>query len=196
MCSECARQTLNTRHDIRVVKIGFRRGFTLIEVVAALAISGLIVVGARALLEGLGAQLMRLENLTRVADADANGERLLRGLLGQLEVPFGQAMTFGGDADSVHFSSWCRVPGGWEERCRVVLTFNASDDSVHLVARLSTRETLTLMGTGRSKGLLYLADAGEGGIWFEQWGDGRSVPVAIGVLLDNDTMIVRIGERN
>lgn len=170
-------------------------GFTLLETVVALAIGTLVILGARAILEGLGAQATRLAALARGADEDANGERLLRRLLAELEVPVGQGAAFGGNEDSLRFSSWCAVPQGWQERCRVVLLFKTTLDSVFLIGRLSTRETLILKSGRREVGFRYLADPAQGGTWFQQWGDGRNLPLAIGILMDADTMIVRIGER-
>jgi hypothetical protein len=43
--------------------------------------------------------------------------------------------------------------------------------------------------------LRYLKDASTRGTWFRSWGTGISAPIAIGVIVDRDTLILRIGER-
>jgi prepilin-type N-terminal cleavage/methylation domain-containing protein len=171
-----------------------RRGFTLVEVVVAFAIGTVVVLGARALLEALGAQTARVAAAARDADADANGERLLRALVGRLEIG-APSDTFGGDERSARFSSWCQAPRGWQERCRVTLGVEQAADGVAVVTRLSTGETVVLKRGRRTEGLRYLVDAASGGRWFVRWGEGVTVPQAIGILVDGDTTIVRIGER-
>jgi len=61
--------------------------------------------------------------------------------------------------------------------------------------RLSTGEELQLF-TGRSvTGILYLGRAERGGRWSDRWTDGASLPPAIGLLVDGDTLTLRIGDR-
>jgi hypothetical protein len=43
--------------------------------------------------------------------------------------------------------------------------------------------------------LLYLADASAGGFWLARWGAAVAAPVAVAVLTDSDTLLLRIGER-
>jgi hypothetical protein len=66
---------------------------------------------------------------------------------------------------------------------------------LRLVARLSTGEVIALQ-RGFSTGMLrYLNDPIGRGVWFRIWGHGITAPLAIGVITDGDTAIVRIGER-
>jgi len=170
-------------------------GFTIIEIIVALSIGAVVVLGARSLLEGLAAQTSRVTATAREGDRDANGERLLRGLVGRLEIGTDSNRRFGGDEREVHFSTWCDVARGWQERCGVSLALEPTRAGVALVARLSTGESIVLREAARGEGLRYLADAGSGGRRFRRWGDGLTAPHAIGVLIDGDTTIVRIGER-
>jgi prepilin-type N-terminal cleavage/methylation domain-containing protein len=176
-------------------QVGVRRGFTLVEVIVALVVGAVVMLSARALLEVLGAQATRVTALGRDADADANGERLLRALIGHVDVGTGERAPFGGDQRSVRFSSWCTVPRGWQERCNAMLVIDSTSRAMSVVARLSTGEVLVLLRGRRIEGFRYLVDASSGGRWFTRWDDGLLVPLAIGILVDADTMIVRIGER-
>jgi prepilin-type N-terminal cleavage/methylation domain-containing protein len=173
-----------------------RSGFTLIELIVAITISGIVLLGARALWESLAQSVDRLRGQATVAERRANGERLLRSLVGRLEVGTDQSHEFAGDARHASFTTWCDMPAGWQERCAVDLAIEPdSANTLRLVARLSTGEVIALQRGFRTGALRYLNDPIGGGIWFRIWGHGITAPLAIGVITDGDTAIVRIGER-
>ena len=171
-----------------------RGAFTLVEVLVALAIGAVVVLGARMLLDGLAVQAARTSTAARDADIDANGERLLQRLVRDIEVGPSPAPTFGGDRNTAHFSSWCEVPRGWLEPCRVSLGIESAVDGVAVVARLSTGEAIVVRRASRADGLRYLLSSDAGGVWLEHWDGAGSAPLAIGVLVDGDTLILPIGE--
>jgi len=171
-----------------------RRGFTLIEVVVALAISALVILSGRTLLENLGDAADRVDRAARDGDADANGERLLRGLVGQIDVG-GRGATFSGDEQSAEFTSWCQSPRGWRERCRITLTIDAGNGSPTLTTTLPGNDGVVLYRARHTLQLRYLVDPSAGGTWFIKWGDGLLAPRAIGVIADSDTLIIRVGEQ-
>jgi hypothetical protein len=166
-----------------------------VEVLVALALGAVIVLGARLLLENLGAVAGRIAEAARYQDADSNGERLLRSLVGRLEVGTRRADSFGGDEHEAHFSSWCESPRGWQEQCRVSLRVEPTDSLLFLFVSISPGETVPLLRARHVLALRYLADAAQGGSWILRWGDGATAPQALGVIIDTDTLIVRIGER-
>lgn len=172
-----------------------RKAFTLVEVLVALSISAALLLSAHLLLESLGAGAARIAAVARAGDADANGERLLRSLVGQIEVGTKQAGTFGGDAHSARFTTWCTSSSGWPTRCRVELAVEKRETGSTLLARLPDLESIVLAQCGDPIELRYLADARSGGTWFVSWGEGLATPGAIGVIVGSDTLIVRIGER-
>lgn len=170
-----------------------RRGLTLIELIVALAVTGLVLLGARTLMEGVAASAARVSAVTRGADEDANGERLLRAVVGRLET--GPGKPFTGNPRSAGFSSWCDVPGGWQDPCDVTLVVDSLGGRPALVAVLSTGEALPVRAGFSSGELRYLSDASGGGQWFREWPLGLTTPVALGFVVDGDTLLVRIGER-
>lgn len=172
-----------------------RRGFTLIELLIALAIAGSVVMTARMLLEQLADDAERLVAHASETDSDANADRLLRELVLRLEVGTDSARRFAGDERAARFTSWCEVPRGWQERCTVTLALDFEGRDPVLAASLSTGELLVLQRGFRSASLRYLGDAARGGTWFRSWGESITAPLAIGVVLDADTLILRIGER-
>ena len=171
------------------------RGFTLVEVMVALVVSGMVLLGVRALFENLSAAQRRIVTREVRANAAANGMRLLRALVGRLDVGNPQSVPFTGTPDSSRFSSWCEVPGGWLERCTVMLAFDTSGSLHTLVARFDGASRLVLVRGFRTGTIRYLSDPAGGGHWLSEWGTGITAPLAIGVILDRDTLIVRVGER-
>jgi len=161
----------------------------------ALVVSAVLLLGARILLGELGDDAHRITDAATRADRDANAERVLRSLLARLEVGTDSTRTFGGDERVAHFTTWCDVPAGWQERCQAALALDTADGELALTAALSTGESLVLRRGFHAGAFRYLSDAAMGGTWFREWGTGLTAPIALGVILDRDTLIVRIGER-
>jgi prepilin-type N-terminal cleavage/methylation domain-containing protein len=173
-----------------------RRGFALMELIVAITLSGIVLLGVRALWESLAGSVDRMRVRASTEAESANGERLLRSLVGRLEVGTEQSHEFAGDERQATFTTWCDMPAGWQERCDAMLVIEPdTGDAAQLVARLSTGETIALKRGFHSGVLRYLNDPVGGGIWFRIWGHGITAPLAIGVIIDGDTAIVRIGER-
>ena len=172
-----------------------RAGFTLVELMVALVVSAVVVLGARTLLEQLGESAHRTIAAAARADRAANGERLLRDLVGRLEVGTSDATRFAGEPATASFSSWCDVPSGWQERCSVTLVATNAEGRASLAARLEPGDSVTVLVRDAPIELRYLDDPRAGGRWFTSWGAGITAPLAIGVISGGDTMIVRIGDR-
>jgi prepilin-type N-terminal cleavage/methylation domain-containing protein len=170
-----------------------RAGLTLIELIVALTITALVLLGARVMMEGVADAAARVAAGARRGDEEANAERLLRSVVGRLEA--GTDKPFTGDIRKARFSSWCDVPGGWQDPCEVAVVFDSLGGRPALVVVLSTAEVLSLRAGFTSGQLRYLSDASGGGQWFREWSSGLTTPVAIGVIVDGDTLLVRVDER-
>ena len=172
-----------------------RGGFTLVELMVALVVSAIVVLGARMLLEQLGESAHRTVAAATRADRAANGERLLRDLAGRLEIGTTDAARFSGEPATASFSSWCDVASGWQERCAVTLAVSSDGSRASLAARFDGGDPITLLVRDAPIELRYLDDPRAGGRWFADWGAGITAPLAIAVISGADTMIVRIGDR-
>lgn len=171
-----------------------RPGFTLLELIVAIAVGAIVLLGARALADRLGDSASTIGASSRSAAAAMHDDRELRAIVGQMEVATDGSVNFGGSATEAHFNSWCRVAAGWEEPCAVTLSVTSSQTSAVLVDATSGRPpTLDTIAAGAT--LLYLARADGGGSWIRRWGDGVTVPIAIGIATPRDTTILRIGSR-
>lgn len=179
-----------------------RGGFTLIEIVIALLISAVLVLIGRQMLEALTYESRRIEQASRLATIDANAERVLREIVGRMEIGSSVEQGFGGTPHQATFTSWCEVPNGWLESCRIALALDSAESGLAL--RLSMEFTdgpggspsQVILAQGFERGALrYLTAASDGGVWFHSWGQGITAPLALGIILDVDTTIVPIGER-
>lgn len=171
------------------------RGFTLIEVIVALTLGAVIVLGARELIENLASGATRIAAEARTISANANGEWFVRSLAGQIETGADESDYFSGDEQAVSFVSWCIAPDGWEERRHVKLVATRQGDTPVLLAQFEDGSSTTVVRATQLITLRYLVDAREGGSWFLRWGAGSTTPRAIGVIVDADTLILRIGDR-
>lgn len=171
-------------------------GFTLIEVIVALVIGGGAILLAASMLTATSDQTRFVGERVRAADASRGSERLLRRLVGQMTWSRSSEPAARGTSRSLRFVSWCDVPRGWQERCVVEVELpEAPDSSDGVTVRLSTGDDLTLLAGHRVTGLLYLGRVERGGLWNDRWTDGASLPPALGLIVDGDTLTMRIGER-
>lgn len=192
-----------TRSEVRVPRMESRRGFTLVELLVALVVGAIVMLGGRLVLQSVADSRARLSRATRHADDDANAERVLRAAVAALEVGSGADAQFGGDEHETRFTSWCDTPGGWKERCGVKLSVvgdgegTVIQDSLGhaLVLELAQQPPIVVRTAFVHGTLRYLLDAHDGGRWMRVWDRGLSAPLAIAAIVDGDTLILGIGNR-
>lgn len=172
-----------------------RDGFTLIEILVALMIGGIVLIGAHQILAALTDSARASETNAIALDRRANGEDLLYRLTGALDIVTPGARPFFGTERIAEFSSWCEVPRGWLESCAVVVTIDTAGGRPAVSARLDDSARVVLLRGFTHGSLRYLENAENGGTWQRVWGRGVGAPLAIGIILDRDTLIVPIGER-
>ena len=163
------------------------------EVMVALAISALLLLGAHAILQQVGDAATHISGTAAEVDRDANAEWLLRGVVGRAEQP-GPERAFTGTPRGARFHSWCDVPAGWQERCSVSVGVLPMEDGPVLAVEVEGEVVAVRRGFAEGR-VLYLRDAAEGGSWLPQWNSDVAAPRALGVVMDADTMILRVGER-
>lgn len=170
-------------------------GFTLMEILVALTIGACVIVAAHGILVQLSDAIDTVREQAHGDDDAANGVRELRELGANLEVGPGDSLEFVGFPRRARFASWCEVPSGWLERCVVTLGFIEHNGTTELREEEPLRRSVTLLrGTG-SAAFLYLNSAVHGGQWFSRWDVELSAPLALGVVIGQDTTIVPFGTR-
>ena len=174
-----------------------RAGFTLIEIVVAMTVGAIVLVGVRQAAVGVAdlahATLARARSVERAA----NGERLLRRLVAEMEPDSNSTGGLVGDRSRAAFDAWCDAPAGWQERCKVTLAVDADSGSAasRLVVSSTGGRTQVAIARDGELSLCYLLDARDGGRWRDDW-DGRlALPLAVGVVSATDTLLVPVGVR-
>jgi hypothetical protein len=160
----------------------------------ALIISGMLLLSARVMIEELADGADRITTRAQDADHSANAERQLRELVGRTHSSTIVRNAIAGDATRARIATTCDVPAGWQEDCEATIAVRSQGGQNMLTLSAQGGAVTIRSGFGTGK-LLYLADPRSGGSWLSNWTSAITTPVALGVVVDADTLILRIGER-
>jgi len=170
-----------------------RDGFTLIEVMVATAIAGVVIVAAHRIFTGVADGARAVAAARQSLDRSANARRWLKATFLSLEPPFE------GRANRASFTSWQLVPGGWFEQRPTQLV---QDDSRFL--GVIGAEPLRLAGGVSNVAFDYLLDPGADTKWVREWISPVSAPLAVRVRIAGcgkrdagcvDTLLFLVKER-
>jgi len=169
---------------------------TLLELAAALALSGLVAAGAWRLVSQLGDadERVRLDQATFAASV--NGERLARSVIAHAEADALPDGRFAGNSTGASFRSWCLTPAGWLERCRVTLALLSSGDNSSVVLRAGPDDVVVVRRHGAAA-LLYRDAQQPAESWSAAWSSDAALPAAVGVAFGEvaDTLVFPTGAR-
>lgn len=171
-----------------------RLGATLIEVVVVLTVSGLLVLSARAVFDGMALGAKRVDAVTASADETANRQQLLRDLVYSAEVADGP-YTFQGNSAGLALSTWCLVGGGWLEECRAAISIRRDVQGAVVVIQTDRGDSLVALRADAGARFLYLRSDTTAVSWANKWDDARTLPRAIGIARARDTLVLRTGAR-
>ena len=171
-------------------------GFTLVEVVIALTIGGLVVLCAERVFAGVGDGGRALEQARVWLDRDANGRRWLEATFLSLAVGDSTASAFAGDSNRLRFSAWEQTAGGWFEPRQITM---GSEDG-QLVAGVSPGEPILVADSVPEVAFDYLLEPGADARWVRQWVSPVSAPLAVRMRITRaravvDTLLFLIKER-
>ena len=172
-----------------------RAGFTLIEILVASVVASIVVLTARGLYDALGASLDHVRRATSMADARANGERLLRQLVRNAEAHVDRDSAFAGDAVAARFVSSCQSPRGWLERHEAALGIVDSAQWSLVIVQCPLNDRTVVLRVPGPVTLRYLMSEAQGSTFVESWSAGQMPPRAIAIRTANDTMILPLGVR-
>jgi prepilin-type N-terminal cleavage/methylation domain-containing protein len=171
-----------------------RQGFTLVELVVALALTGLAaLLAARtwtAVAEGSEAARAAREAL----DRRSNAHRWLARAIRSLDVDPARG-GFAGEPARLRFGTWLERPEGWLEPGRVEIL---ADDGMLLA--ISSADTIVLAGGVIEVAFDYLLEPGADTRWARRWVSPLSAPLAIRLRVaygapPADTLLFLVGER-
>jgi prepilin-type N-terminal cleavage/methylation domain-containing protein len=169
-----------------------RSGFTLIEVMVALALGALVALLAHRMFSGV---LDASRRATAAQDAlarERNSRRWLMEAFGSLDIGTASG-GFVGRAHEVDFETWQRTEGGTLGAQRVSL-IQVGDS---LVLRGTTR--LVVVDSVRSVDFDYLLEPGANSVWVREWISPVSAPLGVRLRIHLgavvDTVLFLIGPR-
>ncbi|PYP75100.1 MAG: hypothetical protein DMD25_13800 [Gemmatimonadetes bacterium] len=180
-----------------------RRGFTLIEVVVALAIGAAVLLVAHELFAGVADRGRTLIAARTALDRAVNARRWLAATFLSLDVGTDGAGGFDGRPDHAAFSTWLLTPNGWFERRQVTL----SAEQGYLRAAVIPGTAIALADSVTDLQLDYLLEPGAESRWVREWVSPVSAPVAVRMRVTNagcgmrdagcvvDTLLFLIKER-
>jgi prepilin-type N-terminal cleavage/methylation domain-containing protein len=172
-----------------------RRGITLLELLIALSMVGLLLTGAATMLDQLGDEGSRIAQRKAARDARESGRQTLRALVHRVEATPDSSERFTGDESRASFTTWCNAPGGWLERCRVHLRIAPIGDSSGVFAVMGNgREHHLWMGGPEAKFRYHGAAALEP--WVQTWINSIVAPSGIGIVVGTDTLVLPAGSRS
>jgi prepilin-type N-terminal cleavage/methylation domain-containing protein len=170
------------------------RGFTLVELLVALTIAGIVVLLTHQIFATVTDGMKRLEMARRELDSEQLGIRWLDAAFLSLEAGNGGA-GFEGHRDHVTFSSWLMTPNGWVERSSVALRH----DRNRLVAATADGDVEVLGGV-TALVFDYLLDPGLHSRWVTDWVSPLTAPLGVRLRLERpsrevDTLLFLIKGR-
>jgi prepilin-type N-terminal cleavage/methylation domain-containing protein len=172
------------------------RGFTLLEVILAVTLSGVVVlIGALFWRQSLNSGAS-LANHRLALDRQEGAIRWIQAAIGSIDVGTEGDVPFTGRQDEIHFSTWLPTVNGWPERRAVTLA--AEDGALTLV--VSPGESLQLMDSVTVVAFDYLLEPGLNSQWASDWESPASAPVAIRVRIAHgdgraDTLLLLVRSR-
>lgn len=149
-------------------------GFTLLEIIVALAIGALVALLAHAVFAAVSTEGRALAAARERLDREANARRWLAASWLSLEVDTAGA-EFDGRADRVAFTTWLRTADGWFERRRIIL----AAEGARLLAAVMPGQPLVLCDSVQEVAFDYLLALGAESRWVPVWASSASAPLAV-----------------
>lgn len=169
--------------------------FTLLEVVVAIAITGIVALMAHSLTIAARVAEHGMRTAASEESAAIVAGALTRDVAAHattLAASIGRAddrIVFTGDQYGTSFTSLCLSARGTRERCRVDLRSNAPGNGV-TVQTASAQWTLrTIAGVH----FQYLSSVDGQSEWIAAWKEARKLPAGIALVGASDTIVLRLG---
>jgi prepilin-type N-terminal cleavage/methylation domain-containing protein len=143
-------------------------GFTLIEVMVAMTIAGLVILAAHRIFTGVADGARAVAAARERLDRSVNAQRWLKATFLSLDPPFE------GRANHASFTSWQLVSGGWFEQTPTQLVQEGS----HFLGATGAA-SLQLADGVTDVAFDYLLDPGADTKWVREWISPVSAPLAV-----------------
>lgn len=170
-------------------------GFTLVEVLVALVLTGIVVAIAFQMFGTAIDTGARLDTAAIVHARDQNARRWLSAALGSADVTRDTGGEFRGEPRRVRFTTWLLTGNGWFEPARISI----EEAGGGVIATSDGSRRVTLFSQGGLAGIDYLGRMGEDSPWLTSWESAITAPLAVRIRIARqsriDTLLLRVGER-
>lgn len=171
-----------------------RLGVTLFELLVALTLAGLAMLGGILLLDQVNGGGRRIDAASRRDALEINGDRALTRLLADARPTTDTADRFRGDEQNASFLGLCDTPSAWPETCHVLLSITSGGDSSALVAQPGAHPAFEVRHVLGHAGFRYLDLARQADTaWLARWMTSISLPGAVALITPFDTTVFPLG---
>jgi prepilin-type N-terminal cleavage/methylation domain-containing protein len=154
-----------------------RAGFTLIEVMVALTVAGLVVLMAQRIFGATADGVAAVRESRARLDREANAHRWLASAFLSLEVGLEGSAPFEGSPRGMTFTSRLAAEHGWAERSKVSLGI----EDARFIALTGNGSRLVLSSGAAEVAFDYLLEPGADARWVGTWSSPASAPLAVRV---------------
>ena len=151
------------------------QGFTLLEIIVALAIAGLLLLAVHGLFGVAIEQARRIERARSEFDRRENAIRWLAEAFASADVGRVEPGPFIGNPGDAEFTCRPLTGSGWHEPTRVTLRVANHE----LLAGLPDGQAITLADGVGGVELDYLIESGETAPWLRRWASEVNAPLAV-----------------
>ncbi len=171
-----------------------RRGITLLELMIALTLIGVVTLLAHLLMTTVDRGTRRIDQLVRSHADDVAAAWTWRELvLHATASPLAERhlRSFAGGPDAVQFTSWCRGSNGHRVTCAVYAHRHSAGGRPGLLINAGGRAWQVV--TEGPVSLRYLDRSTGESRWISVWEEARILPAGIALIGERDTLVTRIG---
>jgi prepilin-type N-terminal cleavage/methylation domain-containing protein len=168
-------------------------GYTLVEVVAAVALAAIVVETSARLLDQIGDQGRRIRR-DAVAVTDAGvARRRLDDALAHATTSSDTSRGFRGDEHFMELDSRCATSAGWSLPCRTAILIDTVRDSSIIYARDNDGPAAAVRRQRGAAFFLYRDLARPESSWAHGWRGAATLPAAIAIGSAHDTIVIPVG---
>jgi hypothetical protein len=166
---------------------------TLLEVIVALGIAGIVLLGGALLLDQVSDSGERIVRERWAQARDANAYGIARRLLREAVPSFDSTKLFRGDARSLDYYTRCAVPRGWSETCHVTLAIDSIDDSTIVMAQFDDGEQFVVRRQAGGMVFRFFDESSRDSSWLARWATSATLPSALAIIEAADTIVLPVG---